>query len=241
MITRKIIYFHENQLTYPSRFEKERDFQFGWNQIISSLAADFVIFNSEFNRNSFLSNLNSFVNKIPDYKPKGLSSLIEPKTQVIYFPLEFPSQIPLNSSSEKNLNSPLHILWNHRWEYDKRPDLFFNVLFQLNTANLPFHISVLGEKFEESPPIFDEAKVKLESHIRNWGYTQSKEEYFKILQEADVVVSTTEHEFFGVSVIEAILYHCYPLCPNRLVFPEYLSQEFLYTTESQVIKAKLNN
>jgi len=33
--TRKIVYFHENQLIYPVRKEKDRDFQYGYNQILT--------------------------------------------------------------------------------------------------------------------------------------------------------------------------------------------------------------
>ena len=32
---RKVLYFHENQLIYPVRKHLDRDFQFGYNQIIS--------------------------------------------------------------------------------------------------------------------------------------------------------------------------------------------------------------
>ena len=32
---KKILYFHENQLVYPVRKKQERDFQYGYNQIIS--------------------------------------------------------------------------------------------------------------------------------------------------------------------------------------------------------------
>jgi len=32
---KKIIYFHENQLIYPVRKQQARDFQFGYNQILS--------------------------------------------------------------------------------------------------------------------------------------------------------------------------------------------------------------
>lgn len=31
----KVLYFHENQLIYPIREQKERDFQFGYNQLLS--------------------------------------------------------------------------------------------------------------------------------------------------------------------------------------------------------------
>lgn len=30
-----MLYFHENQIVYPVRNEKERDFQYGYNQILS--------------------------------------------------------------------------------------------------------------------------------------------------------------------------------------------------------------
>lgn len=32
---KKIVYFHENQLVYPKKETKERDFQYGYNQIIT--------------------------------------------------------------------------------------------------------------------------------------------------------------------------------------------------------------
>ena len=52
---KKIMYFHENQLAYPTRQEDPykrdmRDFQFGYIQILSSLVADHVCFNSYFNK-----------------------------------------------------------------------------------------------------------------------------------------------------------------------------------------------
>jgi hypothetical protein len=31
----KILYFHENQLIYPIKKQQERDFQYGYNQILS--------------------------------------------------------------------------------------------------------------------------------------------------------------------------------------------------------------
>lgn len=32
---KKVLYFHENQLVYPVRKQQDRDFQFGYNQILS--------------------------------------------------------------------------------------------------------------------------------------------------------------------------------------------------------------
>jgi len=88
-----------------------------------------------------------------------------------------------------------------------------------------FHLSVLGEQYSEQPAIFEQTKTKLVSEtskckILNWGFVPSKKQYFQILSTAHIVVSTAEHEFFGVSMIESAMMGCFPLCPNRLSYPE---------------------
>jgi glycosyltransferase involved in cell wall biosynthesis len=63
----------------------------------------------------------------------------------------------------------------------------------------------------------------------HFGYVKSKHEYIKWLKQGDIVISTANHEFFGMSVIEAVRAGCRPLLPDRLSYPELFPKEFLYT------------
>lgn len=156
-----------------------------------------MLFNSYYNKNSFLENLTKVVKLLPDYRPKNLQTEIERKSKVLYFPITYPNIF----QNDFNKSYPLHIVWPHRWEFDKAPQDFFNVLYQLNADNLEFIVSVLGETFEKVPAVFEEAKTILKDRIANFGFVASKEEYFKILCGAHVVVSTALHEFFGVAML----------------------------------------
>jgi len=114
------------------------------------------------------------------------------------------------------------ILWNQRWEYDKRPDRFFALLYRLQAAGIPFRLAVAGESFRTVPAEFTEAREQLADHIVHWGYAPTRSEYLALLQQADLVISTADHEFFGISILEAMAAGAFPLLPARLSYPELI-------------------
>jgi len=213
----KVIYFHENQLTYPVRVEDERDYQFAMTNLTSALAADAVWFNSQFHLDSFLDALAKFLKSMPDHQPLEAIEKIRAKSSV------YPPGITDFPARKAREPGPLRILWAARWEHDKNPEGFFEALEILKAENVPFRISVIGQSFRDRPEIFEQAHRSFQHLIDYWGYQQSRKEYERVLSDADVVVSTANHEFFGISVVEAVAAGAYPLVPNRLSYPEILS------------------
>jgi glycosyltransferase involved in cell wall biosynthesis len=224
-----IVYFHENQLTYPVRVESERDYQFVMTNMTSALAAGTAWFNSAFHRDSFLGALEDFLSRMADYQPFDAIPRIRAKAAV------FSPGVNGSAPRGPRAPGPLRILWAARWEHDKNPEEFFNAIECLKDRRIPFRISVIGEQFREIPEVFAWARQQFAAHIDRWGYQQDRAEYEAALREADVFVSTATHEFFGLSAVEATLAGAYPLVPKRLAYPEVFelcddaaAREFFY-------------
>jgi len=221
----KVIYFHENQLTYPVRVEDERDYHFAITNLTSALAADAVWFNSRFHMESFLSALARFLKSMPDHQPIEAIEKIRAKSAV------HPPGIGNVSLKRQRKPGPLRILWAARWEHDKNPEDFFEALGILKAKNVPFRISVLGQSFQDQPDVFAQARRDFEDLIDHWGYQQSYNGYCSVLFDADVIVSTASHEFFGIGVLEAVAAGAFPLVPERLSYPEILGLGRMEGTE----------
>lgn len=56
----------------------------------------------------------------------------------------------------------------------------------------------------------------------------SKEDYYTLLGKAKVVVSYALQENFGFGIREAVYLGCIPVVPNKLVYPEIFSEDYLY-------------
>lgn len=219
-----VCYFHENQLTYPLADESQRDYQYGFTQVTSCLAAEAVWFNSQYHLNSFTEGVEKLLKKMPDFVPEGIAKKIIHKSTVL--PLGLNADVfRIDTQQKKKRSRPPTILWNHRWEYDKNPDDFFEMLFDLDRAEIDFRLIVLGEQFRTGPAIFEAAEKRLANKIIHFGYAPDRQCYVELLSQSDIVVSTAYHEFYGLAVLEAIAAGCTPLLPNRLSYPELLPTE----------------
>jgi glycosyltransferase involved in cell wall biosynthesis len=235
-----IVYFHENQFDYPqSEFQRE-DIQLQLTTIYNAACADLILFNSEYNRCTFLKGASALLKKMPDGVPKSLMQRIEARSKIL--------PVPIHLEPQHNIrllpNSELHLLWNHRWEYDKNPETLFAALQLLKQHKIPFTIDVLGQGFRRSPDIFNQAKTEFRNEIRHWGY-QPKDIYQSCLNECNLVISTAFHDFQGLALQEAIACGCLPIAPNRVAYPEYVPSDLLYeintTNEAEQLANKIMN
>ncbi|MBN1806414.1 MAG: DUF3524 domain-containing protein [Sedimentisphaerales bacterium] len=236
----KIIYFHENQLTYPVRVEDERDYQFAMTNLTGALAADAVWFNSRFHMNSFLDALVKFLKSMPDFQPLEAIEVIRSKSSVHH-----PGIAEINSLPDRK-PGPLRILWAARWEHDKNPELFFEALEILKRRKARFRLSVIGQSFRDRPDVFTAARGSFADCIDHWGYRKTQADYEHVLQQADVIVSTANHEFFGIGIVEAIAAGAYPIVPDRLSYPEIIGlseiknkEQFFYDGSARELADKL--
>ena len=229
------VYFHENQITYPLAPGESRDFQFGFTNISTACAADQIIFNSKTHLDDFFSHLSPFLKKMPEYRPMWIIDAIRAKSGVIYPGCRFPAKMePLPA----DVDAPPLIIWNHRWEFDKNPEEFFQALTRIHEKGYDFRLALLGENYQHVPKEFIKARDLFGDKIVRYGYVESKEEYIGWLKQGSVVVSTSRQENFGISVIEAVRHGCFPLLPTRLSYPEIIPAEFhdeaLYTDQNDL-------
>ncbi len=218
-----LLYFHENQLSYPLAPREKRDFHLGMTNIISALCASQVVFNSKFHLNEFKRETKILLNRMPDCRTPWINDQVFEKTSVIYPGCSFAKgDLPLN---KKDLNKPL-IIWNHRWEYDKNPNDFFDALRYLKDKSIPFSLALLGEKYDMIPDVFKTARDEFKDELMTYGYAESRKDYESWLKKGAIVVSTAIQENFGISVVEAVRFGCIPLLPNRLSYPEIMPEAF---------------
>ena len=219
-----VYYLHENQLTYPLSKEEKRDLSYAYINYLSCLAADQVVFNSEFHYNEFIRALPGLLRVFPDYTHLHTVSEIRAKSRVMHLGMNLQAHARYANTKGSDRGSPI-VLWNQRWEYDKNPEAFFRLMNRLDDAGCRFRLILAGKRFEEQPSEFDTAFERYADRILHYGYAEDFEEYSRLLHRADIVVSTAIHEFFGIAMLEAIYCGCHPLLPNRLSYPELIPEK----------------
>ena len=240
------LYMHENQLTYPlpadpttgpmRRQLGERDRHYAFINYASMLAADRVFFNSYYHLDNFFAALPAFLRHYPEYNELDTVDLLRHKSDVLPVGVDLQR---LDPPLEAEPSAAPLVLWNQRLEYDKNPEAFINVLTGLAGEGIPFRVALCGERFGKPGERWEEGVAALGERVIHNGYADDAR-YRQLLWEAAVTLSTASHEYFGISILEAIHCRTFPLLPARLSYPELIPPEFhadcLYHGRADLIK-----
>ena len=218
--TRVVLYMHENQLTFPRPEHDRDDLTYAMTNWTSMLAADVVVFNSAYHRAEWFAALAGFLGRLPDHRHTRLIGPVADRSVVLPVGMELSE---LDSIERAPTARPV-VLWNQRWEYDKGPTEFVVAIEQLVAEGVEFDVALAGERPGEEPPELRRLREVLGDRLVHDGHADV-DTYRHLLRQADVVVSTAHHEFFGVAVTEAVYSGAFPVLPNRLVYPERIPVE----------------
>ncbi|MFT4714753.1 MAG: glycosyltransferase involved in cell wall biosynthesis [Candidatus Azotimanducaceae bacterium] len=250
-----IIYFHENQFAYPDNASLadnrsasqerlvERQVERQITSIYTAISADLLLFNSCFNRDTFLKGAAELLAKLPDGVPAGLVDRLRLKTAVQSVPLwqdTFAMSVTGDAGLAKKTEiRPLNIVWNHRWEYDKGLGSLASLVDTLvsTTREKRVVLHIIGQSFRQVPKELQQIKAMLENHgsLGRFGFLESRQDYLELLRDSHVVLSTAIHEFQGIAVLEAMACGCIPLVPNALAYKEFVPEEYRYDTNSMAV------
>lgn len=218
-----VVYFHENQFEYPVSSKNEHT-EPKMVSLYNALCAKTVIFNSQYNYQTFVSGLEAFLKMMPDEVPRETIPLITEKSVVIPVPVKVKE---VSLAYKKDHTVPV-LLWNHRWEYDKGPQQLYNVINELLQRKFSFKLNLVGQQFRKIPVEFTKIKQEFPDVLLNYGYIDSVDEYQSILKSSDFVLSTALHDFQGLAILEAVTAGCIPVVPLRLAYPENFPEQYCY-------------
>ncbi len=212
-------YFHENQYAYPPGKNQLRSLEPRMVQLYGGLSADRLLFNSAFNRDSYLQGVEALLKKMPDAVPPGVAGRLADKCAVYPVAIE-----PVPPAVDRD---PRLVLWNHRWEHDKAPGLFAETMIALAAEGVPFRLALLGKRPRRVPAPLARLRQALPERIVADGMLP-REDYLAVLGRAGIAVSTARHEFQGLSMLEAASAGARPLVPDDLCYPDQYASRYRY-------------
>lgn len=222
-----VLYFHENQFAYPQSPKAHRSIEPQMVQWYGAMAARYLVFNSEYNRQSFFAGIEALSRRLPMTAKVDIRSLVA-KSSVIPVPLRTLRQ----KEKGADPSHPLRILWNHRWEYDKGTDRLVKLIELCEEAGLSVQFHLAGKKHAGSAKEWQHLSTTFPKAVGG-VYDLSRSDYLTLMAQCHIVLSTALHDFQGLAMLEACQAGLRPLAPARLAYTEYLGAEHLYSSHPE--------
>jgi hypothetical protein len=156
-----ILYMHENPKVDP-----KRDVHFALTNLTSILASDLVIWNSLWNKTSFLEGMDRILGRANAVGLTGWQQKVEQRSRVIWPPVEPP---PAEVMAEPRVShNSTRVIWPHRWEHDKGPEELLEIADRYSEP-LDLRWTILGEQYPDVPPALGEFQQRFAARIDHFG------------------------------------------------------------------------
>ena len=217
------LYLHETQPARANLTGEPLDGDFAYRNWSSMVVADHTFVNSDFHRRKLFEALPALLQGAPDHRHTHLIAPVEGRTTVL--PVGVAVEALVSTDRPDDDGGPPLVLWNHRWDHDKAPEVFFRALRRLDHDGVAFRLALAGANVRSDPREFVEAEERFVDRLVHVGHLD-RERYLELLVRSSVVASTAVHEFFGIAMVEAMAAGLVPLLPRALSYPELVAREF---------------
>lgn len=215
------VYFYENPFGYAESNRTANASDAQMTALYTALAADQCIFNSRHNLSSFMSGVAALMDKTPEEAPEGVVQTLLAKSVEIPLPI---AEDAFEGGQPASEQGSLRILWNHRWGFEKGPERLLAFARALDQSDLDAKLVLTGLRGRQIPMSMTELEEQFSHLIAVNQHEPDREMYRARMASADVVLSTSRHDFQGIEVMEAAAMQCVPLLPDRLSYPEFFPE-----------------
>lgn len=129
----------------------------------------------------------------------------------------------------KETNKQYDVVFPHRINKDKGIDDLLEIATRLKDVNFVITAKQSSKVLKDNNYY---EKLKGCSNIELLSDVSNKR-HDKVLAQSKIILSCAKQELFGYSIMKGVVSGCYPVLPNREVYPQYFSSEYLYENLEQ--------
>jgi len=217
------VYLHETQPARSSLTGEPLDDDAAYRNWTSMAVADHTFVNSAFHRDRLFDALPDLLDGAPDFRHSHLVERVRARTTILPVGVDVAGLVEAERADAED--GPPLVLWNHRWDHDKAPEVFFRALRRLDHDGVAFRLALAGANVRSDPREFAAAEERFGDQLVHVGHL-GRAEYLRLLVRSSVVASTAVHEFFGIAMVEAMAAGLVPILPRSLSYPELVPAAF---------------
>lgn len=163
------------------------------------------------------------------------AGMFDDRTKAVITGLAFNSKYVLNQIGIQNQDkafNPLHksktVVFPHRYDFEKNPDVFLDVAEALKDCGINFVITTGREELTGTANCKRALKLA-EQGIVNIKAGMSKTDYYQLLLRSQIIFSSAKQDTVGNCILESITLGCTPVVNTGVSYEEFLPKKYIYT------------